>query len=107
MTSITKLRGRQVVVSCLPGASVLRGTGMAGSVEARLIERGVIAVNQRPTKAPAAVAAAEASAYAVAAKGADLQQTWTGGGFALGTASAAEHHTMRAFRGLEPWRDPA
>jgi hypothetical protein len=107
MTNFTKLRGRQVVVSCLPGVSVLSGTGIAGSVEARLIERGVIAVNERPTKAPAAVAAAQVSAYAGAAKGADLQQTWTGGGLAFGTASAAEHHTMRAFRGLEPWRDPA
>ncbi|MGP3999841.1 hypothetical protein [Streptomyces sp. 8N706] len=122
MTSITKLSGREVVASCLSGVSVLRSvslrpgslqslrmsfTGLSGAAEARRVERGIVAVNERPTQAPAAVAAAQASAYAFAAKGADLQQNWTDGGFAGGTTSAAEHHTMRAFRGLEPWRDPA
>lgn len=107
MISITKLAGHEVVVSCLPGVSTLRGTGLSGAAEARLVERGIVAINERPTKAPAAVAAAQASAYAFAAKGAELQQMWTDGGFAGVTTSAAEHHTMRAFRGLEPWRDPA
>ncbi|MEU8349946.1 MULTISPECIES: hypothetical protein [unclassified Streptomyces] len=106
MTNITKVTGREVVVSCLSGVSVLRGTGVSGAAEARLAERGLLAGAERP-KAPAAVVAAEASAYAVAAKGADLQQTWTGGNFAGGAMSAAEHLTIRAFRGLEPWRDPA
>jgi hypothetical protein len=107
MISITKLAGREVAASCLPGVSVLCATGLSGAVEARLVERGTVAVNERPTQAPAAVAAAQASAYALAAKGADLQREWTDGGFAAGTTSAAEHHTMRAFRGLEPWKDPS
>ncbi|MFV2121122.1 hypothetical protein ACE14D_22860 [Streptomyces sp. Act-28] len=52
--------------------------------------------DERPTKAPeAGVAAAQASAYVVAATGADhMKQT-------------QQHHTKWAFRGLEPWSDPA
>ncbi|MFG2192979.1 hypothetical protein [Streptomyces sp. NPDC048639] len=105
MISITKLAGHKAAF-CLSGVSVLRGTGLSGAAEARLVERGIVAVDVRPIQAPAAVAAAQVSAYAPAANGADLQQTWTGG-FAAGADSAAEHLTMRAFRGLEPWRDPA
>ncbi|MGP3982670.1 hypothetical protein [Streptomyces sp. KR80] len=107
MISINKLADREVIASCLSGVSVLRSTGLSGAGEARLVERGTVVVNERPTQAPAAVAAAAASAYALAANGADLQQKWAVGGFATGTTSAAEHQTMRAFRGLEPWRDPA
>ncbi|MET8679177.1 hypothetical protein ABZW18_16790 [Streptomyces sp. NPDC004647] len=112
MISINKLAGREVIASCLPGVTVPLGTGLSGAVEARPVERerGSVAISGRPTQAPAAVAmaAAQASAYALAANGADLQQKWTDGGFAGFTTSAAEqHHTMRAFRGLEPWRDPA
>jgi hypothetical protein len=110
MTSITKLTGREVVASCLlPGISV-PGSGVSGGAEARLVERGLLAGNagnERQTKAPAAVAAAPASAYALAAKGADLRQMWTDGGFASGATSAAEHHTIRGLRGHDPWRDPA
>ncbi|MEV6318965.1 hypothetical protein [Streptomyces sp. NPDC051776] len=106
MISITKLAGHKAAF-CLPGVSVLRGTGLSGAAEARRrFERGIVAVDARPIQAPAAVAAAQVSAYAPAANGADLQQTWTSG-FAAGANSAAEHLTMRAFRGLEPWRDPA
>ncbi|WP_078843551.1 hypothetical protein [Streptomyces albus] len=107
MISITKLAGRDVPVSRLSGVSVLCGSAMSGALEARLAERGLLASAQRPTKAPAAVVAAEAAAYALAAKGADLRQMWTNGGFANGSASAAEHHTIRGLRGHEPWRDPA
>jgi hypothetical protein len=106
MISINKPAGREVIVSRLRGVFVLRGTGLSGAVEARRVERGMTAVNERPTQAPAAVAA-QASACAHAAKGAGLRQKWTDGGSASGTSSAAEYHTMRAFRGLEPWRDPA
>ncbi|MGP3927899.1 hypothetical protein [Streptomyces sp. 8N616] len=106
MISITKLAGHQAAF-CLSGVSVLRGTGLSGAAEARLVERGIVAVDERPTKAPAAaVAAAQVSAYVLAANGADLQQKWTDG-FATGATSAAEHKTMRAFRGLQPWRDPS
>ncbi|MEU8568480.1 hypothetical protein AB0C51_08980 [Streptomyces pathocidini] len=106
MISITKPAGREVIASCLPGASALRGIGLSGAAEARLVDRGIFAANERSTKAPADVAAAQAPAYVLAANGADLQQNWAAG-FANGTTSAAEHHTMRAFRGLQPWRDPA
>ncbi|MER5973828.1 hypothetical protein ABT112_29645 [Streptomyces sp. NPDC002055] len=122
MISITKLAGREVVASCLSSVSALRSvsplagipqgfqelsiSGLSGGAEARLDERHIAVRNERPTQAPAAVEA-QASAYAFAVKGADLQQKWADGGFAGGTTSAAEHHTMRAFRGLEPWRDPA
>jgi hypothetical protein len=106
MNSITKLAGRKAVASCLPGALELCGTGIPGAAEARLAQRGLALASERPFQAPAAVAA-QASAYVPAANGADLQ--WSPGGaiFAGGTTFAAEHHTMRAFRGLQPWRDPA
>jgi hypothetical protein len=122
MITITKLAGHKAVVSCLPGViglhsaslrpSTVQGfrklssTGLSGAAEAHLLEHGVVAVNERPTKAPAAVPAAQVSAYALAAKGADLRQKWTDG-FASGAPSATEHPTMRAFRGPKPWRDPA
>lgn len=52
--------------------------------------------NERPIKALAAeVAAAEATAYAFAAAGAELKK------------QTKQHHTMWAIRGPEPWRDPA
>ncbi|WP_405612649.1 hypothetical protein OG292_11875 [Streptomyces sp. NBC_01511] len=52
--------------------------------------------NERPSKALAAeLAAAEATAYAFAAAGAEAKQ------------QTKQHHTMWAFRGPEPWSDPA
>lgn len=54
--------------------------------------------NERPTKAPTAAAmAAEAQFHAFAAE--------TNG--AESRTKQYQHHTMWAFRGLEPWRDPA
>jgi hypothetical protein len=58
-------------------------------------ERTVLECDERPAKAlEAGVAAAEAQAYAFAATGAE-------------TKTQTQHHTMWAFRGLEPWSDPA
>ncbi|MFI0237354.1 hypothetical protein [Streptomyces sp. NPDC016845] len=95
-----KMTDRSVVASCLLGFSNL-GTGLSG-VSAMRPESGLSLAglpiregNERPTKAPEAVAAAEAQAYAFAAAGAGFRKQTT------------QHHTMWAFRGLEPWSDPA
>jgi hypothetical protein len=78
----------QLIATGWSGASAVRPGGLAG-LSPR--ER-----NERPEAALAAgavVAAAKASAYAaVSAK--NQKQT-------------QQHHTMWAFRGLEPWSDPA
>ncbi|WP_275678638.1 hypothetical protein [Streptomyces sp. MUM 203J] len=86
--------------------SAFTGTGLSGfgSEAARpaslLMELPVIEgslADERPTKAlEADVAAAQAPAYAIAATGAGNQKQTT-----------QHHHTMWAFRGLEPWSDPA
>nr|WP_202447579.1 hypothetical protein [Streptomyces sp. SID5468] len=105
------MTGRPAIASCLPGApalrsalvsaAALRGTGVAGG----RIERAF--------QAPMAEAA-QAPRYALAANGADSRQQWAQGGFTAngngtGSTTVATHHDskMRAFRGLEPWRDPA
>ncbi|NEE43794.1 hypothetical protein G3M55_04120, partial [Streptomyces sp. SID8455] len=53
--------------------------------------------NERPIEAPAAAVAkdAQAQAYAFAAAGAGAKK------------QTQHHHTMWAFRGPEPWSDPA
>ena len=54
--------------------------------------------NERPTEAPeAAVVKGQASAYAFAAAAAG----------AGAKKQTTQHHTMWAFRGPEPWSDPA
>lgn len=101
-TTITrKLAGREVIASCLLG-SRLSGTGLSGAAVTRLDSLAVLPsrerVSERPTQAPAvAAAAAQADAYAFAgaANGAENGQ------------KQSHHHVMWAFRGLEPWRDPA
>ncbi|MVO83267.1 hypothetical protein GPA10_00455 [Streptomyces sp. p1417] len=106
--STVKMTDRSVVASCLLGLSN-RGTGL--SVGNAALSAGNAAVrpaaaslplsglpiregNERPTKAPEAVATAQAQAYAFAAAGAGFPKQTT------------QHHTMWAFRGLEPWSDP-
>ncbi|MFD1830039.1 hypothetical protein ACFSJS_10210 [Streptomyces desertarenae] len=98
---MTELVGREVVASCLLG-SRLSGTGVSGAAAARLGSLPVPSIreriSERPTQAPAAAVVAQADAYVftgTAANGADNGQ------------KRAQHHTMWAFRGLEPWRDPA
>lgn len=87
-TTKIKMTDHSVVPACLLGS--------------RLIETGVSSVslggNERPTKAPAvagALAEARAYAFAIAVNGAGEGRQKT------------QHQTMWAFRGLEPWRDPA
>ncbi|MFJ2111057.1 MULTISPECIES: hypothetical protein [unclassified Streptomyces] len=84
--------GSQLIASGLSGASAVRPSGLP---VLPVRERDGLERNERPCKAlEAGVAAAQApQAYAFAATGAETKQT--------------QHHTMWAFRGLEPWSDPA
>ncbi|MFH8608107.1 hypothetical protein ACH4D5_11510 [Streptomyces sp. NPDC018029] len=103
--STAKMTDRSVVASCLLGFSN-QGTGLSGGIPAvrplsapmplaGLLVSEANEGNERPTEAPeAAVAEAQAQAYAFAAAGAGFRKQTT------------HHHTMWAFRGLEPWSDP-
>ena len=98
-TSTVKMTDRSVVVSlCMLGASN-PGTGLSGIPAVRPASSMSLAVlpvrerNERPTKALEAVAA-QAQAYAFTAAGA-------------GSRKQTQHHLMWAFRGPEPWSDPA
>ncbi|GAA1352013.1 hypothetical protein [Streptomyces beijiangensis] len=97
-----KMTDTSVVATCPLGSSLL-GTGLSGVSAVSPVALASLPVrerNERPTKAPeAAVAKAEAKAYAFAA---------TGAGFGSATQQTTQHHhKMWAFRGLEPWSDPA
>ncbi|MEU6983266.1 hypothetical protein ABZ946_07550 [Streptomyces sp. NPDC046324] len=111
--STDKMTDRSVVSACslglsasafigsgLPGTG-LSGAGVAGAAAslrpaADLAGLPVMERDERPTKAlEAGVAAVKATAYGFAATGAETKQQTT------------QHHTMWAFRGLEPWSDPA
>ncbi|MGW6565319.1 hypothetical protein [Streptomyces sp. NPDC054975] len=111
--SIDKMTDRSVVSACSLGLSGsaflghgLPGTGLSGAglapaaslrPAADLAGLPVMERIERPTKAlEAGVAAGKASAYAFAATGAGNQ-----------TKQTQQHHMMWAFRGLEPWSDPA
>ncbi|MEU6401330.1 hypothetical protein [Streptomyces sp. NPDC046985] len=90
---------RAVVSLCMLGVSD-QGTGLSGI----RVERPMSSVSlaglpvrerdERPTKALGAVAA-QAQAYAFTATGARNRK------------QATQHHPMWAFRGPEPWSDPA
>ncbi|MEU5208304.1 hypothetical protein [Streptomyces sp. NPDC020742] len=101
-----KMTDLSVVATCTLGSSLL-GTGLSGSgrlsgtevarpeILAALTRRERTA---RPTEAPAAVAVAaraNAFAFAAAANGAGARKQYQ------------TQHDMWAYRGLEPWRDPA
>ncbi|MEO3975883.1 hypothetical protein [Streptomyces sp. CAU 1734] len=100
----TDMAGRSAVVSaCSLGLSAsLPATGVSGFLaEMPAFGLGGLPVparnerNERPTKALEAGVAAEAKTYAFAAASAEsLKQT-------------KQHHAKWAFRGLEPWSDPA
>ncbi|MGA5062637.1 hypothetical protein ACPB9E_02505 [Streptomyces exfoliatus] len=104
--STAKMTDRSVVSACTLGlsASSFIGTGLpvaglpvTGLPVSGLSGLGMAAIerrDERPTKALEAVAAGKASAYGFAAASAGNQQT------------TKHHHTMWAFRGLEPWSDP-
>ncbi|CAM5728213.1 Secreted protein OS=Streptomyces glaucescens OX=1907 GN=SGLAU_22270 PE=4 SV=1 [Streptomyces glaucescens] len=99
--STVKMTDRSVVASlCMLGFSD-QGTGLSGI---RAVHPGVLPAvaglpvregNERPTKALEAAVEAKAQAYAFTA---------TGAGFRTQTT---QHHRMWAFRGPEPWSDPA
>ncbi|MFJ9901521.1 hypothetical protein ACIRVK_01205 [Streptomyces sp. NPDC101152] len=98
--STVKMTDRSVVASlCMLGASN-QGTGLSGIRAVRpasavsLAELPVRERNERPTKALGAVAA-QAQAYAFTAAGAGNRK------------QTKQHHLMWAFRGPEPWSDPA
>ncbi|MER6103923.1 hypothetical protein ABT115_16725 [Streptomyces sp. NPDC001832] len=82
--------------------SSLRGTGLSGISAVSPLSLSTLPVrerNERPAQAPAAaVAKGQAQAYAFAAVGAGAES---------GAKKQTMHHTMWAFRGPEPWSDPA
>ncbi|MFJ9027969.1 hypothetical protein ACIRQP_05490 [Streptomyces sp. NPDC102274] len=84
----------ELIASGLSGASAVRPAGLS-ALPVRKCAGNVLERNERPSGAlEAGVAAAEAKAYAFAATGAE-------------TKKQTQHHMMWAFRGLEPWSDPA
>jgi hypothetical protein len=104
-TSAVKMTDRSVVAStCILDAS-FQGTGLSGIRAARpassvslaglpVLGLPVNERNERPTEALEAVKA-QAQAYAFTAAGAGSRKKTT------------QHHLMWAFRGPEPWSDPA
>ncbi|ARP72208.1 hypothetical protein LK07_23320 [Streptomyces pluripotens] len=97
--STAKLIDRSAVSTCMLGAS-RRATGLSGVRAVRPVSFPALAGlptcerNERPTQALEAVAA-QAHAYALAAAGAGFRKQTT------------QHHLMWAFRGPDPWSDPA
>ncbi|MCD9873815.1 hypothetical protein [Streptomyces guryensis] len=98
--STAKLTDRSVVSTCMLGASN-QATGLSGITAGRPASAPVSLAglpirerNERPTKALEAVMA-QAQAYAFTAAGAGNRKQTT------------QHHLMWAFRGPEPWSDPA
>ncbi|MDX3077723.1 hypothetical protein ACIP98_25250 [Streptomyces sp. NPDC088354] len=99
ITYIDTTTDRTVVAACPLGASLL-GTGLSSSLSGRVSALGTPALSlreragERPTQAPAEAVMAQAKAYAFAAtNGAGNPKT--------------QQHPKWAFRGLEPWSDPA
>ncbi|MET7288308.1 hypothetical protein [Streptomyces sp. NPDC005573] len=97
--SNAKLTDRSTVSLCMLGAPI-QGTGLSGIRAGRpapslsFADLPVRERNERPTKALEAVEA-QAHAYAFAAAGAGFRKQTT------------QHHQMWAFRGPEPWSNPA
>ena len=100
VSSTAKMTDRSAVSLCTLGASH-SGTGLSGIRAVRPAAAAAAPAglpvrerNERPTKALEAVGA-QAHAYAFAAAGAGSRKQTT------------QHHLMWAFRGPEPWSDPA
>lgn len=98
-SSNVKLTDRSAVSLCMLGATN-QGTSVSGLGAARLASSiapaGLVVRerDERPTEALEAVVA-QAQAYAFAATGAGFRKQTT------------QRHLMWAFRGPEPWSDPA
>jgi hypothetical protein len=96
--SPVKMTDCSAVSLCMLGVSNL-GTGLSairGGRPASSVSPAGLPVserNERPTKALEAAVTAQAQAYAFAAGAGSRKQT--------------QHHLMWAFRGPEPWSDPA
>ena len=115
--AILPVIGRPTAASCLLGSgsplapsASWRGTDVRGTdVRGTDVFGGVFAgtgtsgVSERPTQAPMAEAA-QTLGYAAAANGAGHRIDRANGSR---TAVTKQYRSMRAFRGLEPWRDPA
>ncbi|MBM9507662.1 hypothetical protein [Actinacidiphila acididurans] len=112
MISLTtvKMSDRSVIAASPLGMS-LRGTGLSA---ASLLVMPSRERSIRPTQAPAVAAAAKAIpayGFAAAANGAGaaefaLTGAAPGSGLANGQQKTTQHGKW-AFRGLEPWSDPA
>lgn len=101
VSSTTKLTDRSAVSLCMLGVSN-PGTGLSGIHAVRPVSASAVPSdlpvrerNERPTKALEAAVVAQAGAYAFTATGAGFRKQTT------------QHHLMWAFRGPEPWSDPA
>lgn len=90
-----KLAGHQAAFCLLGGGSALRGA---------VAPLG--ATNQRAAGAPVATRE-RAAVRPCAADVAGAVQKWTASVASFGATTFAEYQTVRAFRGLRPWRDPA
>ncbi|MFC7818050.1 MULTISPECIES: hypothetical protein [unclassified Streptomyces] len=101
VSSTAKMTDRSAVSLCMLGASN-PGTGLSGIRAVRPASLSVAPAglpvrerDERPTKALEAAVVAQAQAYAFTATGAGFRKQTT------------QHHLMWAFRGPEPWSDPA
>ncbi|MDN3250183.1 hypothetical protein ACH4NS_10140 [Streptomyces mutabilis] len=101
VSSTAKMTDRSAVSLCMLGASN-PGTGLSGIRAVRPASASVAPAglpvrerNERPTQALEAAVVAQAQAYAFTATGAGFRKQTT------------QHHLMWAFRGPEPWSDPA
>ncbi|WP_107056870.1 hypothetical protein [Streptomyces sp. NRRL S-378] len=103
--TFTAMTDRSVDASCLLGSVSALGSGAsaisAGRPAALLATLAVSERNERPTQAPVAVLAAEAQAHGAYGFAA------AAGAGSLKKQTKQQHHLMWAFRGLEPWSDPA
>ncbi|MFI5769226.1 hypothetical protein ACIA74_11830 [Streptomyces sp. NPDC051658] len=102
MTDLSVVSACSLGLACSSESS-LRGTGLSGISVASPLSPASLPVrerNERPAQAPAAaVAKGRAQAYAFAAVGAGAESG--------AKKQTMQHHTMWAFRGPEPWSDPA
>jgi hypothetical protein len=105
----TKLTDRSVVAACPLGIS-LPATGL---MSALLPVLPIRVRSERPTEAPAVATAAKAKAHAFTSAAA---ANGAGNGIAVGAEGAngyangqqkTQQYGKWAFRGLEPWSDPA
>lgn len=105
----TKMTDRSVIATCPLGIS-LRGTGL--SAIALLPVLPVRERDERPIEASAAAVAAKVKAHAfafaaTAAYGAGAGTAKGANASASGNGQKTQQYGKWAFRGLEPWSDPA